>query len=256
MGRRRQREAEERDAALVLLGRNLGRTEERERSLLSILARIARRLFGREVSEVSRAVSERGPDGAVRALGGLAETWAERWRDSFEPAIEEIYDSAPVQTDRGEASISFDLQNPAMEEYFRDYLVRFSTEVTEGTQQRVTDVIREAQKEGLSVPETAKRVEALGDKFSRTRANLVARQELQRSSKGAAYIKAKTSGVVTTKSRLSAKDARVRPEHREIDGETVGIDEEYSNGEQYCGEHDFACRCVDIYGVDTEALGA
>lgn len=258
MASRRERlEQERRDASLLLIGRKMGQSEGREAGFLSVLSRIAKRLFKREASEVSRVVSDKGPDGAIRALGKLSEAWAERWRDSFEAPLAEIADAAPVQTNRGEARLSFDLENSAMNEYFQDYLVTFSDEVTTGTRERVTETIREAQQEGLSVPDTAKRVRALGPEFGRTRANLVARQELQRSSKGSAFIKARESGVIATKSRLSAKDARVRQEHKDIDGETVGIGERYSNNELYSGELDFACRCVDIYGiVNTEALGA
>lgn len=245
MGRKRQ---DERDAAIFALGARTGAARERQRGFLRRLLRIARRLFRAETQDLARMLSEQGPERTIRALGKLIT--AERWQDGFREAIEEIMDDAPIRTDRGNVSLSFDLQNPAMADYFEGYLVTFSEALVGTTRQKVTEVIREAQKEGLSVPDTAKRVEALGDDFDRSRANLVARQELLRSSKGAARIKAEASGIVTTKTRRSAKDSRVRPEHRAIDGETRPLNEPYSNGEQFCGQHDFACRCVDIYGVE------
>jgi uncharacterized protein with gpF-like domain len=251
VGRRRNRQQEERDAALFALGREAGRKEGRREGFLKVLTRIARRLFRQDANDAARMLREQGPERTLRTLGRLAEdVWAGRWREGMADVLEEIMDTALLRTKDGPVSLSFDLAIPTLNDYFEGYLVRLSGEVTDTTREKVTKAIREALDEGLSVPETAKRIEALGDEFGRSRANLVARQELQRASKGAAYIKAVGSGVVTTKSRLSSKDARVRPEHRRIDGETRTLDEPYSNGELWCGEQDFACRCTDIYGVE------
>lgn len=252
MGRRRREKALADALSRAALA---GVSRGRQQTLLSVLSRIARRLLGLDARDAVRMIEERGPEATLRGLGRLArDVFAPRWREAMAPILEEVMDLAPVQTDRGNLPLSFDLQNRAMRDYFDGYMVRLSGEVTDTTVRRVTEAIREAQEEGLSVPETAERVRAKADDISASRANLIARQELQRSSKGAARIKAEQSGVVKTKTRYSAKDARVRPEHREIDGETVALGERYSNGEDYCGELDFACRCVDIFGVDMEAV--
>jgi uncharacterized protein with gpF-like domain len=40
----------------------------------------------------------------------------------------------------------------------------------------------------------------------------------------------------------------VRPAHQKLNGEIVAIDEAFSDGEQYPGEHDINCRCHLEYG--------
>lgn len=52
-------------------------------------------------------------------------------------------------------------------------------------------------------------------------------------------------GVTLVKTWRSASDSRVRPEHRELNGETVPIDEPFSNGLMQPGEP--RCRCVALY---------
>lgn len=51
------------------------------------------------------------------------------------------------------------------------------------------------------------------------------------------------------KRRRSVGDKRVREEHREIDKEEQPFDQPYSNGEMYCGEKSWNCRCIDHYYV-------
>lgn len=52
------------------------------------------------------------------------------------------------------------------------------------------------------------------------------------------------STVVTGKEWISAGDADVRDEHQLNDGQIVGKDEAFNNGEQYPGEQSINCRCT------------
>jgi uncharacterized protein with gpF-like domain len=255
MGRRRNRQQEERDAALFALGREAGRREGRREGFLKVLARIARRLFRQDANDAARMLREHGPERTLRALGRLAEdVWAGRWREGMADALEEIMDAAPLRTKDGPVSLSFDLAIPTLNNYFEGYLVRLSGEVTDTTREKVTKAIREALDEGLSVPETAKRVEALGDEFGRSRANLVAADQLLKASRGAAYIKAAQSPVVVGRRWRTARDARVREAHRIMEGEYAAMGERYSNGQLVAGESDVQCRCTEEFVVDAAIL--
>lgn len=58
---------------------------------------------------------------------------------------------------------------------------------------------------------------------------------------------AKQSGVVKKKIWLTSRDDRVRDSHIAMEGETVDLDERYSDGSMFPGEQDIMCRCVETY---------
>jgi uncharacterized protein with gpF-like domain len=53
-----------------------------------------------------------------------------------------------------------------------------------------------------------------------------------------------------TKGWVTVGDGRVRPAHQKLNGEVVGIEEAFSDGEQYPGEYDINCRCHLDYGFE------
>lgn len=53
---------------------------------------------------------------------------------------------------------------------------------------------------------------------------------------------------------VDSDDSRVRPEHEDMDGETIGFWDTYSNGQSIPGDSDFNCRCVERYWYETGAL--
>lgn len=103
---------------------------------------------------------------------------------------------------------------------------------------------------GESIADIAKRLKATSESWSDARAMLIARTETA-SAFGAAHQLAAEQVVADfdvqmVKTWRSARDSRVRPDHRELDGETVPIDEPFSNGLMQPGEPN--CRCVVLYG--------
>lgn len=90
--------------------------------------------------------------------------------------------------------------------------------------------------------------------FSRTRAQRVARTETTRAWNGAQrrslsmWKDSQSEGVDVTKMWLSSRDDRVRPEHDALDGETVKVNETFSNGLDQPGEPN--CRCTQIFSVE------
>lgn len=220
------------------------------------MASTASRLFAEEAGEAA-AELERGGflgaplSGVLLFIAERVSAWRGKWRDSFRPLVARIMSDAPVSTDRGTVRPDYDFTAPDLAEYFEDHLVRLSTQITDTTSRKLTEAIREAAEDGLSVDETAKRVRELGEEFGGARSRLIARTETFNALRGAAHIKAKRSGAVSKKTWATQKDGRVRDEHRLLEGMAVGIDEEFPGEGQTPGKP--GCRCRLTYTVSDEA---
>ncbi len=81
------------------------------------------------------------------------------------------------------------------------------------------------------------------------RARRIIRTERHRMTWGSSLEFAKGAGS-QTKEWVTVGDGRVRPAHQKLNGEVVGIEEAFSDGEQYPGEHDINCRCHLDYGFE------
>ena len=81
------------------------------------------------------------------------------------------------------------------------------------------------------------------------RARRIIRTERHRMTWGSSLEFAKEAGS-QTKEWVTVGDGRVRNAHRAMNGEIVGIDESFSDGEAYPGESSINCRCHLVYGFD------
>lgn len=146
--------------------------------------------------------------------------------------------------------VSFDVFEDEILKYAERETSFLVSKMGETTGKVVADTVEKGLAEGDLIQGMTKRLEDSAG-FSRTRAKLVARTETTRAWNGAQRSSlseyAKNSGRAVTKIWLSAQDDRVRPEHAELDGEQVGIDDDFSNGLQHPGEPN--CRCTLIYQV-------
>jgi len=97
---------------------------------------------------------------------------------------------------------------------------------------------------GESIPKLAERISGVFTDAKGYRSTLIARTEVLNASNSGALEAYKQSGVVEKKEWLSTMDDRVRDEHAALNGEVVGIDKPFSNGEMYPGECN--CRCTII----------
>lgn len=154
-----------------------------------------------------------------------------------------------------EFGITFDLTNPLVERVL-EQLGRRITHITE-TQRAITMLaIDDARKEGLSIPDTAKRiVEKSSSHYSTNRGKLIARTELAAAKNGGSLAAAKLVGV-TTKQWLATGDSRTRPSHRDADGQIVNVNDYFNVGVDLLGFpgdpngsiNEIAnCRCSVVY---------
>lgn len=120
----------------------------------------------------------------------------------------------------------------------------------------ITRTIKQAQKEGLSVPNTAKLLRERVAMLSKNRAVVIARTELVSVSNLGSQMGAESTGLKLLKSWLATSDARTRHTHLQADGQTVPLKESYTVGgypARYPGdpmlpaEEVVQCRCSQSY---------
>lgn len=135
---------------------------------------------------------------------------------------------------------------------------RFAESTTATSWLRVGEVLARGVQQGESIRDLAKRVAALGEEWKGSRAEMVAWTETHSAAMEVARESVRESGVAARRTWLSALDDRVRDDHRDAHGQTVGIDEEYTVGGESCEgpgscgepEQDINCRCVEVWEVD------
>lgn len=122
--------------------------------------------------------------------------------------------------------------------------------------------LAEGVSEGESIPQLAKRIDALYlEEIIPNRSVVIARSETVSASNFAAMESARASGLSLDKVWLATDDNRTRPDHRDADGQQVGMDEPFIvGGEEMMQPGDgpadqtVNCRCT-VYFVRVNAQG-
>jgi SPP1 gp7 family putative phage head morphogenesis protein len=176
------------------------------------------------------------------------------FRQSGKPIISgALEDKAKIEIDRLGLGIDFDVSNPAVQAWISDKTFKFANEVNKETLSVLRDELREAISTGEGIKEAEKRIERVFDMARGYRTERIARTEIISAYNNGAMEAYEQSGVVEEKEWISSRDADVRPSHQ-IDGEQVGLGEQFSNGLEYPGdpagqpEEVINCRCT-ITGV-------
>lgn len=248
MGRRRRREQER--ALADLLSRSV--REGERRGFLRAVTSAARYVLGRELSDTLAELAASGPERTLTALRDAAGTaWPDRWRSALAPILGSVMETSTES--RAPVFGSFTLQNPAMRDYLDSYASELAQVLSATSYDKFERILRDALTEGLSVSDMAQRLTEQLSGVNRSRAETIARTELNRASSGASFMQAVESGVVAAKTWKATDDLRTRLEHRELDGQSVGIKEAFPNGEIYPGQHSVNCRCTLLYVLSSEA---
>lgn len=208
------------------------------------------RLIRANLSEPSKAIKGdlRGKQRVMSAVLGYLKNQSEpAWRKATQPQVTIAAEraTAVIAADIG---ISFSLLHPHLAKYAAEETAWLVKGISETTRDAVANAIARGLEEGKSTGDIARDVAESGG-FANSRAKLIARTESTRAFNGApaesikAY--AKATGREFTKTWATAGDARVRDEHSSMEGETVGVDEKFSNGLAFPSEPN--CRCAVIF---------
>ena len=127
------------------------------------------------------------------------------------------------------------------------------TSILDTSKAAVKDIILNGVSQNLNTVEIAKNLRQFYDDQSKWKSMRVARTEVGAAAGYGQRSAAEQSGVVNSHQWVSSRDDRVRDLHQEVDGETVPLDESYSNGLSFPGdpsgdpEEIINCRCVEAF---------
>jgi HK97 family phage portal protein len=181
----------------------------------------------------------------------LAEEAADNWAKLTTPVFVRASEDALLATVVPDTGVDVQLLRPHLDSYIRREAAFLITNVSDTTKDKVRDALSVSLEEGEGIGGTVKRIRE-STAFSRERATLIGRTETTRVLNGAPLESLTQYGATTdqrfTKSWVATMDDRVRDEHAAMNGETVAVDADFSNGLQAPGEPN--CRCGLTYGVE------
>lgn len=141
-------------------------------------------------------------------------------------------------------------------DYFKEDIFETVKNITDTTKEIIKKVLTNAYALGQGISDIVDQL--LNTEISKVRARLIARTEtVTAANKGAMFV-AKDTGLTLNKIWLSAGDSRVRRDHAEINGHTVGIDDAFTVGgykmqqpgdssDGADGSEIINCRCTVIF---------
>lgn len=177
------------------------------------------------------------------------------------------HDYATFQVERGSnLDTSYTLYDrAAVERLIRDRPDLLPTVKVDGgkdlawNRRHIASAIAQGVLQGESMDKVARRVRSVADMDYRAamRTARTAMTSAQNAGRVDAYRRAQGMGVRVRKQWLAALDQRTRHSHRRLDGEVVGMDENFSNGLRYPGDPEsgrgsevYNCRCTLVPVVD------
>ena len=138
----------------------------------------------------------------------------------------------------------------------RDWIANHAAEavktILETQKESMRALIARGNADNLTVPQIAKSIRKFYEDNANYLSMRVARSECATAAGYGQSQAAKQLGA-NTRTWLSSRDDRVRPEHQEMDGESTDIDGEYSNGMAYVGDpaggpdEIINCRCAEQF---------
>ncbi|GGN32310.1 phage portal protein [Deinococcus daejeonensis] len=141
---------------------------------------------------------------------------------------------------------TFDVLADGVVEWIDEHVGDMVKGITDTSKTALRAEIKAGVEAGESEAEIAKRIRVLSDEWSDWRADRIARTEVG-SAFGAAHDQAaRQIGVPMVKTWVATGDDRTRDEHAGMDGETVELDDSFSNGAG-TAPHGVNCRCVTTY---------
>lgn len=190
---------------------------------------------------------------AEKAINKLGPNWETELNRISTAVIEEFGqdtadDYAEPKSDTDvELKFEFDVTSVAIRAWVEKNGADLVKTIASTNLDEVRAVILAGVDEGASTAKIARNLRSFYVDRSPFKAMRIARTEITKASAFGNMEAAKQSGVVKTKGWLSSRDDRVRDEHEAIDGETVKLDDVFSNGLPYPSEP--MCRCVLTFGT-------
>lgn len=215
------------------------------------------RLAALHLEDAKAAAGSPTPDSKRRFLAAatayLEGEGTVKWTGAMGPLVSKTARRAALSVASG-LGVRYDLLAPSVVAYAKREVGFLVTSVTSTTRDAIAEAVARGVAEGRGARAIAKALEQL-PAFNRDRALLVARTEATRVTNGAPTEALQARSAGTGRSFLkrwnTAGDERVRDEHAAMEGETVGLNEVFSNGLDFPQEPN--CRCVLTYEEEAGA---
>ncbi len=214
-------------------------------------------LYGDESNAVAQAVKGKAPEkmaaAAEKAINSLKADWL-KMMTTLLGAITEDF-GTEAATDLGatksdtdvELKWTFDVFSAAMMKWIESEATKDIVSILATNLDDVKRVIAAGIKDDIGTAGIGRNLRQFYSDRSPFKAVRVARTEVTKAASFASQEAAKQSGIVKTKTWLTSRDDRVRDAHVAIDGETVKLDSDFSNGREFPDEP--MCRCVLTFGT-------
>ncbi len=125
--------------------------------------------------------------------------------------------------------VSFKKDDPKLRRIIAEQSVKFAKDVNKTTIERIRKVLQEGVAEGEGEAELGKRVKEVFTTAKTARTKTIARTETLKAA-NTGHLEAYQQVGVKKKRWLSAEDSRVRPTHARANGQTVGINKQFTVG--------------------------
>ena len=209
-------------------------------------------LLEEEAKKIEEVYISRGRVGVERYLGDRTRIW-ERVLKSLYVGIIEDFGS---QTYDLFVKKEFDPFSSFINEWSDKWAATRAVLITDTSKVLANKAITSGLDAGQSVDKIGHGLRTYYDESAGYRSMRMSRTEVVGASNYGSFEGARQSAVVKTKTWVSSRDERVRDSHIAIDGETVPLDEAYSNGLMYPGDPSgsgteiIQCRCTQAYGTE------
>lgn len=158
----------------------------------------------------------------------------------------------------------FDVGSPGVLRFLNQYVAEQITDVQTTTKKETRKIVATGLQEHATTDDIARSLKGKyrewygesGVSFDASRAYTIARTEVHSLAGFAQHEAAAQTGVLLYKEWVSTMDGRTRDSHMAMNGETVPMDEPYSNGLMQPGDPDgdpgqtVNCRCNEIYHTE------
>jgi hypothetical protein len=202
------------------------------------------------------------------ATGSLNEDFIPLVLSHYRRVSKNIYEHNERMNNQKEAfvfgrSIDFERQ---VEEYFKTRTL-FLQGITANMSARISRDIVKLRAEGLTISDIARSITAKYNLINLSRARMIARTETHNAASFASHqyhtLVEQDLGTKLVKKWVATNDARTRPDHAEVNGKTVGMNEDFIVGGvpmSYAGDpkggakNVINCRCVIIYADEDDEV--
>lgn len=237
------------------------KVDTRRQAYWPVVLKRIKALYGAEGRAVAQVVAQ-NPADLMKETAVAIRSLRPQWEKTLEAVAKVILADFGTETALGLGAIAgkkttwrFDPFSPAARAWLAAHISQSTTVILGTNMDTVSRLIEKGFAENMTTVEIGRELRQFYDTNAIFNSMRVARTEISSAAGFGQREAAEQSGVVKTKTWVSSRDDRVRDAHQPpLDGETVNLNEAYSNGLMYPGDSSgdpsefIMCRCTEVYG--------